>query len=324
MGPSRSALLCAWTSKAAIRWRLLLTRLLRLLRWVVWCGWISKGLTRLRLDRSRRPDPRAGDRRGARLREDRRVEPQDRHKGMRPREGRSRADRPASALQGRVARKSPDPRGSDSKPQSGKTPSQQGSPGRFTPKSRPPSSVGRPPKSARPPRPGTASRPKTRRAGPFGPKSPPQSKHAPKPGPSSGIGRRPPTSGPSARQPRAGLQQPGRPGSPVQPGKAGIQGKVVVKSYKHDGPCPKKNGSLVITGRGFGRGPGANRLMLVLDGTRNRFPLPVKGWSDTQIQTSIPNSPRIQTGDRFVYFVGLQDRRGNWVSNTDKKFTICQ
>ena len=81
---------------------------------------------------------------------------------------------------------------------------------------------------------------------------------------------------------------------------------------------------LTIAGKGFGTGPGVNLLMLVLDGSKNSYALAIRRWADREIQTFFPNDPRIQIGDRFKYFVGIKDRRGNWLSNTDKTFTICQ
>jgi hypothetical protein len=50
------------------------------------------------------------------------------------------------------------------------------------------------------------------------------------------------------------------------------------------------------------------------------IPLAVRSWSDTRVIGTVPSSVTPGTS----YGVGLQDLKGNWISNTDRRLTICR
>jgi hypothetical protein len=50
------------------------------------------------------------------------------------------------------------------------------------------------------------------------------------------------------------------------------------------------------------------------------IPLAVRSWSDARVIGTVPNS--VTAG--MSYGVGLQDLKGNGISNTDRRLTICR
>jgi hypothetical protein len=96
---------------------------------------------------------------------------------------------------------------------------------------------------------------------------------------------------------------------PLSPMIAGIQQK----------DCVKQGGAVTVLGSGFGASQGSQRT--VLGGKGFAVPLAVATWSDTSIQATVPVDARIVAGESYA--IGIQDSRGQWLGNSDRKVSIC-
>lgn len=93
----------------------------------------------------------------------------------------------------------------------------------------------------------------------------------------------------------------------------------VITGYSPLG-CISPGNRLNIVGRGFGAAPGARGV--ALGGQGIHVDLPVTGWNDTAIQVNIPADSRIQGGQWYYAGVERTDH-GQWLSNIDRNFQIC-
>ena len=94
-----------------------------------------------------------------------------------------------------------------------------------------------------------------------------------------------------------------------------------IQGYDYDGTCPRKNGRLVVAGERFGVEQGNRRL--VMEGGGVSLILSVRSWSATEIALTLPDDPRIVPSVSGGYSIGIQDEHGSWISNTDRRFSVC-
>lgn len=86
------------------------------------------------------------------------------------------------------------------------------------------------------------------------------------------------------------------------------------------GHCLDKGAPFTIRGIRFGQEQGGRSAQL--GGHGIGVNVPVRSWSDTRIEATLPHEPRIQTGE--WYYVGIKDARGNWISNLSKNVVVCR
>lgn len=113
------------------------------------------------------------------------------------------------------------------------------------------------------------------------------------------------------------------PGFAAQPSRSSqlpvVAATPVITGYSPLG-CISPGDRLNIVGRGFGVASGARGV--ALGGQGLHVDLPVTGWNDTAIQVNIPADPRIQGGQWYYAGVERADH-GQWLSNIDRNFQIC-
>jgi len=85
------------------------------------------------------------------------------------------------------------------------------------------------------------------------------------------------------------------------------------------GKCIAPGSGFTIYGRNFGKRTGRK---VELGGHGIGIPLKVVSWSNTQIKTSLPLSPKLTPGQ--WYYAGIQQSSTHqWLSNINKTFVIC-
>jgi hypothetical protein len=134
----------------------------------------------------------------------------------------------------------------------------------------------------------------------------------------SGAGDKP------AEKPPAGGSKPSViPVPPVNPGpRLPVRAPVALPAQAaiegiEPATCVLRGGAVTLTGRGFGSSQGERQVVLL---GKPAIPLAVRSWSDARVIGTVPNS--VTAG--MSYGVGLQDLKGNGISNTDRRLTICR
>jgi uncharacterized protein DUF11 len=84
--------------------------------------------------------------------------------------------------------------------------------------------------------------------------------------------------------------------------------------------CLRKGSAVTIRGSGFGDSQGTRTA--VLGGNGISVMLPITSWSNRAIAASIPDDPSIRVG--WSYYIGIQNSAHNWMSNINRRFTICK
>jgi hypothetical protein len=85
-------------------------------------------------------------------------------------------------------------------------------------------------------------------------------------------------------------------------------------------PCVDRGGQVTVEGLRFGRQQDSR--LLELGGHGIGVGLRVASWSDTRITAIVPDDPRIEYGQ--WYYIGLQNRDRQWISNISRTITICR
>jgi hypothetical protein len=124
-----------------------------------------------------------------------------------------------------------------------------------------------------------------------------------------------------ASGPAPGGPQEGRASSPGSTEASG-QGRPVLRDLV-GGACPRIGEALGVRGSGFGR-PGVLRLALVAGGRSAPVDLPVRSWSDTEVQFSIPPAPGVVADGKTPYSLVLVDARGAEVARLSRTFAVCR
>lgn len=84
--------------------------------------------------------------------------------------------------------------------------------------------------------------------------------------------------------------------------------------------CVDRGGTAVIHGEGLGSRQGTR--LVELGGHGIGILVQVTSWTPTQISILVPDDPRVRHDE--WYYLGIQDRDRNWISNIDKTIRICQ
>jgi hypothetical protein len=84
--------------------------------------------------------------------------------------------------------------------------------------------------------------------------------------------------------------------------------------------CVDRGGQVTVEGHDFGGVQGTRRV--VLGGNGISVDLQVQRWSSQAIIVIVPDDARIQRGQR--YYIGIQDSQQRWLSNIDKRISICR
>jgi hypothetical protein len=96
-------------------------------------------------------------------------------------------------------------------------------------------------------------------------------------------------------------------------------GDVVVTGFSPPG-CVDRGGTVTIHGKGFGHD---QRTRLVeLGGHGLGLVVGVTRWTSTKITVVVPDDTRLAGGQ--WYYLGIQDKHRNWLSNIDRTVTICR
>jgi hypothetical protein len=130
----------------------------------------------------------------------------------------------------------------------------------------------------------------------------------------------PPPARPAGPNERQHPRQAG-PDDPPPPARAGNDGNTYaarITGYDIT-TCVDRGGTVVVRGGGFGARQGTRRVHLGGFGISVR--LTVVEWSDQRLRVVIPDDPRIQQGQ--LYYIGVQDDRGQWISNISERIRIC-
>lgn len=112
-------------------------------------------------------------------------------------------------------------------------------------------------------------------------------------------------------------QKPGLPSTPSGQQQQPMTQKPNIDKLQPPG-CVNRNGIVTIQGTAFGAMQGANRVALTAGGP---LVLPINNWSDTTITAKVVDDPRLIDGNNYP--IGIQNKVGSWISNTDKQIKIC-